>query len=285
MARPNLLVIGAMKAGTSTLWSALSSHPDVGVASTKELHFFDRSPNWRQGPGWYGEQFGDDTPVRLDATPAYTRFPQWRDIPARASLLVPDAKLVYVLRDPVERIRSHFLHELWHGREQLPFERAVLEHATYLDTSRYAMQLEQWQRYYAPDRILVLYTEDMRRDPAATLAGVVRFAGLDPDVPLDLTDRNVTANRRARRPGVRRMEHTRVGKVARRAMPARRVVRAALKPFLEARLDADAAVLTPELRVVLADALRSDLLRLDTLLDDGHDRWGLLAGARVAAHR
>lgn len=273
--RPNLLVVGAMKAGTSTLWSALASHPGVGVATTKEVHFFDRAQNWQRGPGWYGEQFAD-APVRLDATPAYARFPRWRDVPARASLVVPDARLVYLLRDPVERIRSHYLHELWHGRERLPFERAVLEHTTYLDTSRYAMQLDQWQRYYDRDRILVLYTEDLRRDPAGTLARVTAFAGLDPDVRLDLGDRNVTAHRRARRPRLQRLEHTRAGRIA-HALPGRRLARAALRPLLEAKVDGDDAVLTPELRVVLADALRSDLLRLDALLRDGHDRWGLLA--------
>jgi hypothetical protein len=267
---PNLLVIGAAKAGTNTLWGALRSHPDVRVADRKELHFFDRAASWHRGAGWYADQFPSGGLVRVDATPAYARFPQVRDVPARAAEVVPGARLVYLLRDPVERIRSHYLHERSHGNEPLPFARAVTEHATYLDTSRYAMQLEQWRAYYDPDRLLVLYSEDLRRDAAGTVARLAAFAGLDPAVPLDLTDRNVTATRTARRPAARRLATSGLG----RALPgsARRAARA----VTATRVDETGAVLTDDLRAVLTAALRSDLLRLDALLADGHDRWGLL---------
>src|SRR4051812_23135116 len=102
---PNLLVIGAAKAGTTSLWHYLDAHPSVFMAPAKELHFFDLDENWNRGIPWYAEHFAgsESSPVVGEATPGYTRYPHRPHAAARAAATVPDARLIYLVRDPIER--------------------------------------------------------------------------------------------------------------------------------------------------------------------------------------
>ncbi len=276
---PNLLVIGAMKGGTTSLWEYLRQHPQVHMSSTKEIHFFDRDDRWGRGCAWYEGHFAGATgqhTVIGEATPAYARFPQHRDVPARAASLVPQARLVYVLRDPIARIRSHYLHHRTLGLETLPFAQAVLERSTYVDTSRYAMQIEQWLRCYPREQLLVITSEQLREQHAETMRQVYAFLGVDPSWSPSSEQLHRTEDKYVPRPAASRLRQTTF---------ADRIVEGTpepLRPVLKSvwsltrhRPDIGGAELDDALRSVLADLVRDDAHRLPRYLGADFDCWGL----------
>jgi hypothetical protein len=231
---------------------------------------------------WYASWFADagDADVVGEATPGYTRFPHLPDVPRRAAALLPDAKLLYVVREPVERIRSHYQHNCAHGKEDLPFDRAVVSKSVYADVSRYAMQLEQWLEHYPREQLLVVQSERLRRDRVATLREVFGFLGVDPDHPdlvLPDTELNHTGGRSTRLPSVRAAQRSRTGRVLLDRLPAsvKNAGKHRLSRFIDAPADRREAELTPERRGVLETLVRDDVRRLRTHLPAGFDGWGL----------
>ena len=105
MPLPNLIVIGAQKCGTSSLELYLDLHPEIAMARPKqyELNFFSWEDVWRRGVGWYEQQFRD-APVRGEKSNGYSAWPFWPFVPERMKDVIPDARLIYLLRDPIERL-------------------------------------------------------------------------------------------------------------------------------------------------------------------------------------
>ena len=107
---PNLIVIGAAKCGTTSLHAYLDEHPEIAMSREKELHFFVDRKNWGRGIEWYEAQFDASAPVRGESSPGYSAYPLYEGVAERMARVVPDAKLVYLVRDPVERVVSHYTH-------------------------------------------------------------------------------------------------------------------------------------------------------------------------------
>src|SRR5262245_19380143 len=135
-----------MKAGTTSLAHYLRAHPQVHVPERKELYFFTGEDHWRRGTAWYESQFdgaGEALAVG-EACVGYSMHPVYADVPERIATVLPRVRFIYLVREPVDRMVSHYRHRVWHGEEDLPIERALFEHGEYLDTSRYAMQVERY---------------------------------------------------------------------------------------------------------------------------------------------
>jgi hypothetical protein len=180
---PTFLVIGAMKAGTTSLYHYLRAHPQVFMPPYKAPEFFAGEAHWRRGIEWYRQLFasaGPDAMAIGEASNVYTKYPQYRGVPERIATYIPDARLVYVLRDPVQRIRSHYETRVVEGAEKAPFEEAVLTNPIYLDCSRYAMQLEQYLARFPREQLLVITSEQLRGARHATIRNVYEFIGVDP---------------------------------------------------------------------------------------------------------
>ena len=191
---PTALIIGAQKAGTTALYAWLRDHPAVVGPVWKEVNYFDR--RYAKGPRWYRGNFprARGASVVLEATPGYLFHPQ---APQRVRELIPDARLVALVREPVGRAYSHYQHEVALGREPLAFEQAVaaedermdgeldrmladpeyFSHAwwnyTYLARGRYAEQLERWLEVFPEEQLLVIPTEDLTQRPRETYARVL----------------------------------------------------------------------------------------------------------------
>lgn len=198
---PDFLVLGAQKAGTTALYAYLRWHPGITGPSWKEVSFFDR--HWWRGEAWYRGQFPLRPGKRLvgEASPSYLFHPL---APERARSLVPDAKLIVLLRNPVDRAYSHYQHEVALGREPLSFEDALAAEEertrgeverlvsdprafsrawwghTYVARGRYAEQLERWLEAFPREQLLVVATEELGERPAETYARVLRFLGAAP---------------------------------------------------------------------------------------------------------
>jgi hypothetical protein len=197
---PNFLILGAQKAGTTALYAYLRWHPQVTGPSFKEVSFFDR--HYPRGERWYRAHFPARRRTAIgEASPSYLLHPL---APERVAALLPDARLIALLRNPADRAFSHYQHEVALGREPLSFEDAIaaedarlrgevermlgdpayFSHAwwnyTYVARGRYAEQLERWYAAFPRARLLVVFTEELAAETGATYRRVLEFLGLEP---------------------------------------------------------------------------------------------------------
>ncbi len=180
-ALPNLVVIGAQKCGTSGLHYYLSLHPETSMSKPKELNFFIAERNFPRGLDWYRAHFDARAKVRGEASPNYTAYPQHVGVPERMHAVLPDAKLLYMVRDPIDRIAAHWIHNYAKRREKGDL-RATLMHpnTSYLSRSHYYTQLQQFLRVYPLERILLVEQEELRTNRIETLRRVFEFIDVDP---------------------------------------------------------------------------------------------------------
>lgn len=182
---PTVIVIGAMKGGTSSLHRYLNAHPEICMSRTKETNFFIRKGDVERDESYYDSQFCVRGKRQIrhygESSPNYTKWPAVDAVPERMQRLVPRAKLVYVVRDPIERMISHYGHSVAAGREQRTLEAALSPKAAkrYLDPSRYRTQIERFLEHYPLEQMLVVSSEDLRQERRATLARVFRFLEVD----------------------------------------------------------------------------------------------------------
>jgi len=180
MPLPNLIVIGAMKCGTTSLHHHLGRHPEIEMSRDKELNFFVAERNWGKGVEWYASQFPAGTQIRGESSPIYSTAQRFADVPARMRSVVPEARLVYMVRDPVERMISHWIHKYADARETRPLPEAIHDD-WYLNRSLYWTQISAYLPHYARSRILVIAMEDLAEDRRATMRKVFEFLEVDPD--------------------------------------------------------------------------------------------------------
>ena len=200
---PDFLILGAQKAGTTALYAYLRRHPSITGPSWKEVSYFDR--HYARGEAWYRGNFPNRSRTRGklvgEASPSYLFHPLG---PERVRELLPGARLIALVRNPVDRALSHHNHEVALGREPLSFEEALdaeeerlrgeVERLvadpgyfsrpwwshTYKARGRYAEQLERWLALFPQEQLLVLPTEDLGAEPGRTHARVLEFLGAAP---------------------------------------------------------------------------------------------------------
>lgn len=178
---PNLIIIGAQKCGTTSLHYYLGRHPQIAMSRLKELNFFSVEGNWHKGAAWYESQFDARRPIRGEASPHYTCHPQYAGVPQRLHSLVPAAKLIYLVRHPIERLIAQYIHQVDGGREPRPLPDALadLDNNQYVQRSLYGMQLEQYLPYFPLRNILIITQEQLLRNRQPTLTKVFQFLGVD----------------------------------------------------------------------------------------------------------
>lgn len=177
---PDFVVIGAMKAGTTTLYDHLRLHPEIGMSREKETDFFVAEKNWQRGLGWYHAQFRPGARIYGEASPNYTKAATFGGVAARMAEVVPDAKLIFVARDPVLRAQSQYRHAALSGQPVPPPEAlpgsAVWAHL--IETSSYAAQLRPYLEVFPRERLLVLDFAGLCAAPAASLGRVAAHLGV-----------------------------------------------------------------------------------------------------------
>ena len=197
---PDFIIIGAQRCGTSSLYSYLIQHPQIAPAARKELHYFDL--NYAAGDEWYQAQFPSSSETLTgEGSPYYLFHPLAAE---RCASVVPDAKLIVMVRDPVKRAYSHYHHEVRKGRETLTFEEAIdreperltgerekliadpnyksqpYQSYSYLSRGLYTDQLEIWRKHYPSNQILYVASDELFKNPATEYARVLAFLGVDP---------------------------------------------------------------------------------------------------------
>ncbi len=280
MVLPNFLVIGSMKSGTTSLYRYLRDHPRVFMPDKKEPEFFSR-PTWESEMPWYESLFraaGNATAVG-EASPIYTRYPHVPDVPERMAKVLPEARLIYLVRHPIERMRSQYLHAILTGRERDPIEEALVRKRHYANTSRYAMQVERYLEHFALDQLLIIKSEDLWDSRGATMRRVFEFIGVDPTwVPETIeTQFNRTDERRAPRPVFRKLLGNRRYRMQIDRLPLglRHWLWRTAEPLAGWHVHPARGAMSEELRDTLAELVRDDVRRLRTYMGDGFDGWGI----------
>lgn len=223
MTLPTFVVIGSMKAGTTSLHRYLGAHPDVFVPDVKEIEFFSEPDRWRRGVDWYERLFAGaaGATARGEVSTGYTKLPRYPEAAARLHSVVPDARLVYLVREPIDRLRSHYVHNVLQGFESRPIAEAVVNGDNYVTTSAYATQLQRYLDLFERDQILVVFAENLRADRAATMAKVFAFIGVDDSVAVEGIDEEhyATGSRRAVRGWARPLTTNRRVQIVRGRLP------------------------------------------------------------------
>lgn len=276
-ATPNLFLVGAAKAGTTTLHALLDGHPDIYMSTVKEPHFFSdarEAPNiapirdedtYRSlfAPGRAASYRGESSPSYLWDAEAATRIARW----------TPDAAIVVSLRDPVDRAYSHYLMDVREGLQTAPFDVALRDDAArpekgwgvshlYFELGMYAAQADRYLTTFGRDRVHVLFFEDLIRDADAVTASLFRFLRI-PDAPTSkLAARNVYERPRGRL-GRAAMRARALRSAARRYLPRR--ARSALRGALLAR-GAAKPPLDPDLEAHLVHRYAADVADLEGVL-------------------
>lgn len=274
---PTFLIIGAQKAATTTLDAHLREHPDIAMPEgLKEANFLIDEGHWHRGRGWYESLWANAGAVRHrgEASPGYTMFPTFRHAPRRAAELCPEARLVYMIRHPVERMVSAWIQATSSGLERRRLATALIEQRHYADLSSYGMQLAQWLQYFDRDRVLVLRSEDLAADYSSSLDRLLAHLDLPPGWrPADPGARvNESRDKRAPRAHMSLAAHT--ARAAGRARAADQLANRGGR-WRRRRLRDDEARLEPDLRAALEDTFRADLALLRTLVGPDMDLWGL----------
>jgi hypothetical protein len=228
-ALPRVIIAGAQKAGTTSLFGYLAGHPQCLRPLTKEINYFDQ--NYTRGERWYRMHFpvdARDVPTGprhdaccIEASPHYMFEPQ---VAQRVSRLLPGAKVIFLLRNPVARAYSHYQHQVRRGQETRPFDAClaleVEQHAgrpshasprhahgatplSYLARGRYVDQLRNWQQHFPAGQMLVIESERMFKRPGEIVDEVLAFLGLEPWRPSELGNLNPGGYTRPMSPAAR----------------------------------------------------------------------------------
>jgi hypothetical protein len=187
---PNLIIIGGLKCGTTSIHHYLGLHPEIQMSKPKELNFFAQELNWDLGLDWYASRFDDRFKVRGESSPHYTNLPRFEGVAARIHEHCPDARLIYMVRDPIKRILSHWVHATGAGYETGELIPVLSEpSSSYMNRSKYWMQLQPYLELFDRSQIEVITQEELQSEREETMRKAFAFAGVDASFTSEQFDR------------------------------------------------------------------------------------------------
>lgn len=174
---PNLFIIGAMKCGTTSLHQYLNVHVDIGMVPMKEVDFFS-GRNSSKGLNWYLDLFDSTFPVRGESSQNYSKAhdPFHCGAPQRMAQVCSNSKLIYLVRDPIERYRAHIVENYVGETEEIIKHNLSID--TYVKTGLYHYQLQEFLKFFSMDQILVVDSDDLRKERLATMNRIFDFIGV-----------------------------------------------------------------------------------------------------------
>lgn len=279
-----MLVIGAGKSGTTSLQHYLGHHPEVFMSDPKEPDFFPRR-RWREQLDWYESLFPEPAPIRGEASTSYSAYPVFEDVPERIHELIPDVRLIYLVRDPIDRILAHYSQHRAIGKDARSLDDAIRgalrdgdqKANPYVCVSSYATQVERYLAIFPAERLLVIDNADLLDDRGEVLRETFRFLGVDDSFSSPAFDEILNPKSdqvRFNRAGAR-LRETRAAELARRRVPprVRRTITAPLRRALSE--PAERPELSPDLRAELEERLAPEVDRLRELTGKPFATWSL----------
>ena len=276
---PNLFLIGGQKCATTMFAQLLGKHPDICLQDGKESGFF--AHNFDKGRDWYFSLYSNpDAKYLLDASVTYSQADLSDDsrssrIPARIQSMRPDAKFIYIVRNPSERTYSAYWHMRRIGREERLFFEALEQERDYLDTSDYAGQLEAYLRFFSRDQFLVLRYDKLLNDPRAFLQECHSFLRLAP-IEIEMAELTTVRNKG--------FQFTFFGAVLRKCFSSnasfkvginkiKRLVPSTLKPYAANLVRKDLPTITAQERQYLDEYFQPKIIAFETLTGMDFSAW------------
>ncbi|WP_374633830.1 sulfotransferase [Paracoccus sp. (in: a-proteobacteria)] len=188
----DFVIVGAMRAGTTTLHALLADHPQISMSRDKETDFFIAEKNYSRGLEWYQAQFDPARPLRGEASPNYAKRLDFPGVPARLARHAPRARLIYVVRDPIARAQSQYAHA-WNMGDMKVLPQDLMrsdEYDSLVDVSSYARQLQEWRAHFPEESILIVDFDQLIAAPQEQLARILGHIGAAPMQVAELASHN-----------------------------------------------------------------------------------------------
>jgi hypothetical protein len=202
MRLPDFLIIGGAKSGTTTLYRYLCRHPQVYMSTPKEPDFFAVDTQYAQGIDWYSSLFNEAKPEQVcgEASTTYSRSQQYLQAAERIAQALPKVKMIYIMRHPVDRAYSFYVHkqkEGWRHQKKSfeTFEQTIEHQSEFLDSSYYLEQITKFLQFFSRESFLFLLMEDLIQQPAKTVKTTLDFINVDSKI--DLTEKGIIVANKA----------------------------------------------------------------------------------------
>jgi hypothetical protein len=178
---PDFIIVGAMKCATSSLHEQLAVQPGIYMSQLKEPNFFSDDDQYAKRWDWYCSHFESAQEHDLcgESSTHYTKLPTYPQTVQRLHHHLPNVKLVYVMRHPVDRLVSQYVHEWTQKVISIEINEAIDQHPELIDYSRYSMQLQPYLQIFGGERVLPVFFENLCQSPEAELERICNFLGYD----------------------------------------------------------------------------------------------------------
>ncbi len=182
--KPNFIIIGAARSGTTSLYKYLDAHPDIFMSDIKEINFFSNERYWKKGKKWYEAHFRGAVESAIgEASTSYTNYPIMQNVPRRLAEYLPDVKFIYILRDPIDRLVSHYLHKIRRGEERRELTEIIYNYPDdqLIWQGKYYSQLEQYMEYFSMNSFLIITINELKDKPDVVVKKIYKFLGVSHD--------------------------------------------------------------------------------------------------------
>ncbi|MCL4803572.1 MAG: sulfotransferase [Anaerolineae bacterium] len=273
--RVDFMMIGAQKAGTTSLAAQLAAHPQICFCREKEPGYFHKTADWRAGLDKYHSLY-DPRPGQIcgEGSTFYTFFPEFRETHTRLYDYNPELKFIYIMRQPVERVISHYTHNRVREIDMRPPEDAVFTDAAYVDRSRYGVQLRPYLELFGPENVLLLIFEEYTADQIGTLGRIAEFLDIDaaPFITTDTTPLHQSVGQPfLRSEALRNFTKTGTFQKVRNVVPA--AIRQPIRHRLLSNKIDEKPHFSPEMKMALWRMLEDDVNTIEGLLGRGLNVW------------
>ena len=186
---PDFFLVGAMKAGTTSLHSYLSAHPEISMSDPKEPGYFSRDDRFKKGADWYQSHFASASVDQIwgDSSTCYSRRPIYQNSADRIYEVNPNAKILYIVRDPVLRAYSHYKHRMEEAvisdGKTMTYKEFLLSDDEILISGKYYYQIKKYYDLFGPRNVHICNFDDLIKDPITVMGYVYRFLDVKADLP------------------------------------------------------------------------------------------------------
>ncbi len=196
---PDFLIIGAMKCATSTLHEQLAVQNGIFMTELKEPNFFSNDDQYAKGMEWYLSHFesAPDSTLCGESSTHYTKRPTYPYTVKRIKQHLPNAKFIYIIRHPIDRLVSQYIHEWTQRRIFIDINQAIYQHPELVEYSRYSLQLQPYFETFGQIRVLPIFFERLFQYPQTELERICHFIGYreKPTWNSELNAQNISSER------------------------------------------------------------------------------------------
>ena len=275
-------ILGCGKCGSSSLYAMLSQHPEIAGSNPKECNFFNIDKAYARGLEWYDNIYNitDSVKVRLDASICYSLYDVEDIVCQRIKQDFPDAKFIYIARNPYHRMESIFRerhHYAFHDGLNLPFtlEKGLAYHLPMLVNSLYWQRTKVFRESFGEDRMLYLLQEDMKADPQETIKKCLQFLEVEDQEnasSIEVRRFNAGRTKMCDRPLMRKIRSNSMTWKAFQALP--NSVRNKLKPKLQRPASVLDMTWTPVMQHFMRSFFQTDVQKFLAAAGKPADFWG-----------